>query len=345
MNLTEYFDAVYRNYEGTEKQTGYPVDFFYKVAGHTLCLSIAHRGLVPHFTAALAHLAVKPSAPADLTVYIWDSAGRSSIKPPNIFLDHLELQRHLYFLSNEDIQASYDLWPHRLNLLNRKQRKALYWIEDAAQIPWWEKGAPLRYIFHWWMAHQKIQLIHGAVIGTAKGGVLLGGQGGSGKSTTALACLRSGLLYAGDDYCLLSTDPPVTAYSLYNTAKLKGPGDLERFPELSSQVVNPHRLKDEKVIIFLQEKYSRQIVKSLPIRAVFVPRITHQGQTRLIKTTAQEALKFILPSTVRQLRGSGLGDFHSLRQITKENPCYILEAGTDLAQIPETIADFLSGAA
>ncbi|MCB0148415.1 MAG: hypothetical protein KDE01_12280, partial [Caldilineaceae bacterium] len=66
-------------------------------------------------------------------------------------------------------------------------------------------------------------------------GVLLVGNTGAGKSTTALALLeqRNGhspaLRYLSDDKCLVRLRPQVEAFALFNSAKLKA-DMLDRFP-------------------------------------------------------------------------------------------------------------------
>ena len=60
-------------------------------------------------------------------------------------------------------------------------------------------------------------------------GVLIAGKSGSGKSTSTLACLTSGLLYAGDDYVLVDiAGAAVRAQSLFD--RQAGAGQLRPLP-------------------------------------------------------------------------------------------------------------------
>jgi hypothetical protein len=119
-----------------------------------------------------------------------------------------------------------------------------------------------------------LQLVHAAAVGNSNGGVLIGGKGGSGKSTTALTCLESKLNYIGDDYTLLGLDSgrPVV-HSLYNSAKLNS-DHVQRFPTLLPKVSNPDRLADEKALLFVNEHYPAKVATQLPVRAVLLPRVT-----------------------------------------------------------------------
>ena len=107
-------------------------------------------------------------------------------------------------------------------------------------------------------------MVHAASVGSSTGGALLIGKGGSGKSTAALACLSSSLMYAGDDYCLVTAEPSPAAYCLYNTAKLKKDTDLERFPHLAHCEYNPSRKEGEKLMMFVNDHFPEKIVEGVP---------------------------------------------------------------------------------
>ena len=116
-----------------------------------------------------------------------------------------------------------------------------------------------------------LQLMHAGAVGYADGGVLLAGKSGSGKSTTALACLASDLLFASDDYVCVATTAQPWVHSLYSTAKLV-PGNLSRFPELSGKLSNPDRLTTEKAMVNVHAHFPAKVLSGFPIRAILLPR-------------------------------------------------------------------------
>lgn len=218
---------------------------------------------------------------------------------------------------------------------------AIYWVKTAAQIPYYETGAPLRAIFHLWMSQHEIQLIHAGAVGIPSGGVLLVGKGGSGKSTTALACLNSKLFYASDDYSLLASDPNPTVFSIYSTGK-KNADDLQRLPFLASLISNRDRLDTEKALYFLNEHFPKKLLPSFPLRAILIPRITGQTKTTLKAASPAAGLTALAPSTIFQLPRAGREAFQAMGKIVRQVPCYYLNLGTDISQIPEVILGLLS---
>lgn len=330
------------------------IDRFYSIGGYTVRFSFASEAMAAQLTQAIAHLETAPTDDPALTICLWDNASTQTklpgLMPAFIRTFHwywhiyLDARQNIKDLCSDRFQMHFKVGPNVFSALDTQQNLALYWIDDAAQLPYWEQGSPLQTILNWWTSHHQRQYVHAAAVGTASGGVLLAAKGGSGKSTSALACLNSDLTYASDDYCLVSTEPVPYVYSLYNSAKLKGAKDLERFPELAPLLSNGDRLGEEKAMIFLKQHFPEKVVSGFPIRAILVPKIVGGSDTRLSKTTAITALKALAPSTLFQLSGTGHGSMQMMSNLVKQVPCYILELGTDITQIPQVILEFLNTA-
>ncbi len=255
--------------------------------------------------------------------------------------EYLGPRKEIKVYDSDQIRSNFHIGPNILSLLDRQQNLAYYWIEDAQDIPYWEKGSPLQTILNWWTTEHQCQYVHAGAVGTPGGGVLLAGKGGAGKSSTALACIDSSLVYASDDYCLVTNNPAPYVYSLYNTAKLKGQADLERFPRLAPLINNIDRLGLEKAMLFLHQHYPKKIVQGFPIKAVLIPQVTGKLDTKLRPTTAGAALRSLAPSTMFQLAGTGQIALQMMSSLVKQVPCYVLELGTDMVQIPEVILHLL----
>ena len=346
-----YFSLVHEGFQRAVQKTGGTVDRYYSIGGLTVCLRFAADSLPPLLTPALAHLATSPHSAPALTICVWDSASTQTQLPLLIqslvdLLRHkwwelLGLRREIKQYNGQRIRTSFFLGPDILSVLDTQRHVGVYWVEDAVRIPYWEHGSPFLAILSWWMGLMDRQYVHAGAVGNQAGGVLLAGKGGSGKSTTALACLQSDLLYASDDYCLVTDKPVPFVYSLYNTAKLKDQQDFRRFPHLVEKISNADRLNDEKAVIFLHRHYPEKLITSFPIKAVLVPRITGQTETRLIPTASIQALKALAPSSLFQVPGAGHEKFQMLAKLVKQVPCFSLEIGSDIAAIPPVIARLL----
>ena len=315
-----YFESVVDAFEQGAAAVGGAIDRFYAIGGYTIRLRFAGRALLPCLTRALAHLSAKPTSTPALTIDILDSAstGMTVTRPPWQVANPNGRGEILGF-NDRRIRGSCQTGVDYCSLLDVSQDQAIYWLSDYRDIPYWECGAPLRVILHWWMGERGLHFVHAAAVGTRTGGVLLGGRGGSGKSTTALAGLDGGLTYVSDDYCLISLNPAPHAHSLYSSAKLNA-DNVERFPRLAATVSNADRLDSEKAVLYLHERYADRIATTFAIRAVLLTRVTGRPDTRLSPATAAEGLKAIAPSTIFQLPGAGLREFQALARLVREVP-------------------------
>lgn len=223
-----------------------------------------------------------------------------------------------------------------------------YWVEDAERIPYWDESAPLRYVFDWWLRDHDVHLIHAGAVGTTRGGVVLVGKGGSGKSTSTLAALQSDLDFAGDDYVGVSLDPAGWVHSLFSTGKLE-PEHAERLPFLAPALtIDPRRhvkanaLGPAKAVVYAQEHWPERVTTGFPLRAILVPRVTPgRREARIVPVSSALALTALAPSTVLQMHVDGGDSLARMRRLAQSVPCFVLEAGSDIASIPRAIADLL----
>lgn len=336
---TGFFRAACAAFDEAACRVGV-VERFFRPAGQTICLRFAGDVLVPLLAPALQHCEVPPS-PAALTIRVWDSGSTGTPMPPPAWSSaDMRARGEIAGWEHGPLRLAYQTPPDTVSMMDEEHAEAVFWIEDAALTPYYESGAPLRSILHWWMRRQSMQLVHAAAVGTPDGGVVLAGKGGSGKSSTALACLDSELFYAGDDYCVVSAGSAPVVHSLYNTAKVHGE-DVARFPHLRSAVSNAGKLSEEKALLFLHGFLPHRLIAGFPLRAVLAPRVTG-GTTKVVAISPTEALRALAPSTIFQLPGAGADAFRLLAGVTAGVPCYRLELGPDTAAIPAVITDILS---
>lgn len=210
-------------------------------------------------------------------------------------------------------------------LYDREERQGFYWTGSAAALPGWEQTAPMRTLLHWHgLAHQ-LQMIHGAVVD----GLMLAGKGGSGKSTTALACLEAGQPFLCDDYCFVQLEPEPTAIGILASARIFS-SSLRWLPELSQSDFQP---SDDKIALDLDSRR----VREMPIRAILLPQVA-EGPV-LEKASFEEAIKAVALPTMAQLPGAGPESFAVLSGLCRRLPIYHLRLNRPAWQIPALLKE------
>jgi hypothetical protein len=340
----EFFEstlAVFRR-----ASAGRLIERRYRIGNKVVWVRFAGPRIAELFTPAIEHLSDTSSATSfpDLTVYVFDDQSTGVQMPPAPWAPECHGQHGLIEGFNDDrFYTTYEIGIDILQMFNSERNAAIYWVRDYRWIPYWENSFPLRLILHWRFRNDSLQAIHAGAVGTAAGGVLIAGKSGSGKSTTTLACLTSDLLFAGDDYVLADVVERYV-YSLYSTAKLV-PENCHRFPQLIPHVSNPDKLGEQKALIFLRDHFPRNVVQGLPLRAILLPRVTGGRDTKLVRAGAMEAYLAIAPTTVLHLSRAAEETARKISTLCRALPVYVLEAGTDLPQIPRVIRDFLGDGA
>ena len=335
---TRFFNNFVQSFQKAAEKSGSPIYRSFLIGGQIIRLRFAGPALVPLITPALEHLAADESADPDLTICIWDNASTTTARPqlpPAVAMPRGDIPGYVNDRIYSHLGADF------FSILDAKRGLAVYWCSDAAQLPLYERGAPLRSILHWWLRRASLQLVHAGAVGTSEGGVLLAGKGGSGKSTTCLACLHAGLLYISDDYSLIGLGPEPHVHSIYNTAKLQ-PDNLFRMPQMGDKINNVDHLQTEKALFFLQQYFPENIASSMPLKAILLPRVSGREDTRLRQATARDSLSALLLSTMHQLAGSNERTVDVIKQLVDILPSFHLELGTDLQQIPVIIRDLLN---
>ncbi len=336
-----FFESLYETFRQAVRAAQGPVDHDYEIGACAIRCRFAGPAMVSPIESALDHLTSEPTTTPGLTICLWDSASTGTEMPPPPWCpDDYIARGEVHGYSDARFHTVFDLGTGILSMLDTKRNLALYWIRDARQVAYYESAAPLRTILHRWMRTRGRQLVHAGAVGTPAGGVLLAGKGGSGKSTTALACVNGGFAYVSDDYCLLASGPGPAAFSLYNTAKVDADG-IRRFPQLAPETTNPGRLDTEKAVLYLARSSIVKTARSFPVRAVLLPRICGTRETTLQETSHAEGSRELAASTLFQLPGAGEEDLKNIASFVRQVPCYVLNLGTDIARIPPTVLELL----
>lgn len=263
---------------------------------------------------AFAHLRSEAPASPDFDICVWQ---KSAMPSPPWSAEDYGPRGEIHGFNDARFATAFDHLGGSLSMFDRERNLAIFWTRDANALPQSEHGAPLKTILHWWLETRGDLFVHAAAIGNDPGAVLLAGEGGAGKSTTAILCAKSGLKYLSDDYCAVAM-PDV--FSLYATGKVV-------------RVDSP----DAKELLYLSDAVER-----LPLRAILIPQIDNSAsETTITSTTASAAFKALAPSTISQLSGAGAQTFQRLAQLAQMIPAFRLSLARDFDRIPKTIRTFL----
>jgi hypothetical protein len=311
---------------------------------HTLCvgplplsLEFAGPALEPYIIPAFGHLAATNTTP-DLRVFLWDAKSTGIEMPPPPWKWGAFIRNEVYI--GDRFKIVYNGDSGSLIMYDADARQAIFWIRDAANVPHYMTGAPLLPVMNWWMESNGCQLAHAGAVGTPDGGVLLVGRGGSGKSTTALACLIDGLEFAADDYCVLAATHPARIHSLYCSAKLAA-DSRDRLPALADAIYKPGAAPSEKTLFLINRIFPERISAGFPLRSILLPRIDATNATTLKPLRPASVLRALAPSTIFQLPGAGGTALQTLASIIRRVPCFEIAVGLDLTRIPAAIRTLL----
>jgi hypothetical protein len=334
-----FFEQCYERFLTAREATAGP-SHFYRVGGTTVCLTFAGEDLVPYITPALEHLRVPNIDHADLTLCVWDSRSTSTqMVPPPCTRESFTHRGDVWGFTSERIKFAFHWFDYSVNLMDHSTHTGIYWVPNAAALPYQAQAAPLRTLFHWWLERNGCQFFHAAAVGTDDGAVLLTGRGGTGKSTAALCCLRSGMQYLGDDYVAVRLEPDPVVYSLYCAVTLDA-DHTRRVPQLANFVRSP-KLDRERAVIFLYPRFERHIVSEMPLKAIAMPRLTASAETTLTSAPGWKIQRATSFTTMSQLPYVGRHTHDFICRLCSALPSYTLNMGQDSNTIPPALSELL----
>lgn len=313
----------------------------YRIAGADVSVRTGRNGASASLLTALeASRAATPAQTADLDVMLFDGerdgVPAASLSMPgrgdDVAGDSVALRR-------ADLQAFYQPDIGALALYDRGRRRGYVWYRDVAGLPYYEFAAPLRHLLQWWMLARGGVLLHAAAVGVEAGGVLLAGPGGSGKSSTALACLESPLKFASDDYVAVDCRTSAAAHALYSTAKIVRES-LDRHTTLAGRFRNLDRV-DEKPMLFVHEFAPERLIRTFPLLALLVPVIANGARTRFVPARAADVARALVPSSVLLFPLAGALAFARIATLCRTLPAFRMELGTDPREIAAALTTFV----
>lgn len=310
------------------------IEKFYRFGRLSLCVRLIGESLEQVINPVLAHAMIPTGdGTGDAIIYAVDAAVTTFPEPPSdwpfaIGTEEGNLRtcwqpEHGLALSSDETRG---IW----HLMDLQAMEGLYWTKNAATLPGWEYGSPLRHFIHWTAQRFGCSMIHAAAISPAhnKHGVLLAGAGGSGKSTMTAAAIETGWLTTGDDFVVVQLKPAMITYPVFDIMKLVGYAETE-FPDIAHHAINVGRLEGEKALVPISAVGSSQFVSSLDVSAALALTLTHRASSSIRPASKAELVAALAPSTMKILR-TGLRETLSFcSDLARQLPCYAFHVGND----------------
>ena len=275
---------------------------------------------------ALAHRAVQSSADPAATIDVWEagSCPGGGVACPWSAAD--VGPGGLVRGSGADaVFAVHERYSGAVTLADPAGHTVLYRVRGLRAVRWWERAAPLRAALLWALGGPRRHLVHAGAVGDDRGGVLLVGPRGSGKTTVAVAAVSGGLGLAGDDYVLLGAGRDLVVDSLYSTFAICGSD-----------------AGDEKTVVDVATVARGSAREALAVRAVILPS-ARGGPTRVRRVSPGLALRASAPTTVFQMPFDSGAVVASLADVVQKCPVLLWISGDDVAEAADAVERVLDG--
>ena len=339
-------EGLQEDFGRAARAAGGTTERWFALAGRAVCLRFAGSAAAEALGAAFRHLDSARADRAALTLHVWDSGTadvpRPAFAPPRPATWQAEASGAgaSYFFEGDGFRALHQPPTDALSVLNARGDTGWFWVPDATALPYWEYTAPFRHVLNWWLGANGLCYVHGGAVGTESGGVVLVGPGGSGKSTAALSVLADERLrFAGDDYVAIGRDGEPAVYSLYCFAKVNR-ADTDRLPHLEPALASDAPV-NAKLVVDVRAMFPDRSIRTFPLRAVVVPRVTGRPAARVLPGRQAEALRALAPSTIFQLHPPAPQALAQMAELIRTVPTFILELGPEAGTIPGTLARLL----
>lgn len=307
------------------------------IAGHPVRLRVAGNAWADIVAASMGHLAgataagVKPA----LTVDVWDVA-ETGVQPPPLMEPDLSAPPIL-MKSSDDGRFVGEERAHGMQWLDRSSDHIVGFAQSADRLNLDERARPFHKMLSAWLEDRGVQFVHSGLITHADKGILFVGNGGAGKSTSSISCLRAGMGYLGDDFIGLGVeDNRFVGYGLYASCLLNV-HHIKRFPDLQPLAHAPHYDYELKYVLYLTEAFPKCLRRRTGIHALMLPRVVDAEVTTFRLATKGETLKAIAPTSVMLLPRPNRAAFERLTQLVQVTPSYWLELGRRVDLIPDAV--------
>ena len=313
-----------------------------RIAGHALRVRTVGDEWADIIATAMGHLTTDAASLPEITIDVWDvqATGVSVSQRP---MPDGSAPPILMKTSDDGVFIGEERL-HGATWLDRSANRIVGFVDSASRLNLDERARPFHKMLSAWLEDRGVQFIHSGLVRHRERGILFVGNGGAGKSTSSISCLRGGLEYLGDDFIGLGVNGNrFVGYGLYASCLLNT-DHLRRFPDLGRLAHLPNYAYEDKCVLYLTEAFPGCLQTSSSIDAIALPRVVDSELTTFRRATRAETLRAIAPTSVMQLPRPNRAAFERLVELVQAVPSYWLELGRRVDLIPDavrTLADRL----
>jgi hypothetical protein len=193
-----------------------------------------------------------------------------------------------------------------------------------------------------WLSDEGVHEVHAALVAREGRGVLMAGASGAGKSTSAMACVRGGLDFLGDDIVGVEETEggAFVGHSLFGGVCLD-PDAFERLGMRGTGAAGAVAIGN-KVCVFPYERWAGRVPPSVPLAAVVLPRL---GGSRMELRPARRSAVLLALATSSYavvVPRPGAAAMDAIARLAERLPGYWMDLGSEASATPGAIADLLA---
>lgn len=312
-------------------------EFRLLLAGYPIRIRVVGDAWADAVAASMSHLGagVRSDAAPLLTIDVWDVEASGVPAPPLSTLD--PNGPPILMRTSEDGQFVGEQRPHSVTWLDRARERVVGFTTSAKLLNLDERARPFHKMLSTWLESRGVQFVHSGLITHGDTGILFVGNGGAGKSTSSISCLRAGMGYLGDDFIGLGLeDGRFVGHGLYASCLLNV-HHIERFPDLKPLGHAPFHDFEDKFVLYLTQAFPGGIRHRVSINALMMPRVVDAEVTTFRPAPRAAALMAIAPTSVMFLARPNRAAFERLTQLVQNTPAYWLELGRRVDLIPNAV--------
>ncbi len=226
--------------------------------------------------------------------------------------------------------------------MDQPSARVIGFTQSAGRLNLDERARPFHKLLSHWLEQRHVQFLHAGLVSHDNTGLLFVGNGGAGKSTSSICCLRAGMGYLGDDFVGFSQDSNVfTGHGLYASCLLDS-HHLKRFPDLAEHAHAPHLGFEQKHVLYLDQKFSGSLKVSQAIKGLALPRVVESQVTTFEPASRMQGLRALAPTSVMYLARPNRAAFDRITALVESVPSFWLNLGRDISTIAPAVSEMIA---